>query len=140
MLRAYIKDLTINDVNTLRSAHIPKIFITCDQADVAPVWDDILQEELNVILETSSHEAVGHWLVKIPDLVVIDIDVAKQDPIDLYKKFRANSVAPILLFLPTHRESKILEAYAAEVDEVIIKPISVACAWPRSRPGYATPG
>jgi DNA-binding response OmpR family regulator len=44
----------------------------------------------------------------------------------LYKKFRAVSVAPILLFLPAHHETQILEAYAAGVDEVVVKPISPA--------------
>jgi DNA-binding response OmpR family regulator len=31
-----------------------------------------------------------------------------------------------LLFLPTHHETEILEAYAAGVDEVVVKPISPA--------------
>src|SRR6185503_8076359 len=36
------------------------------------------------------------------------------------------SVAPILLFLPSHDETQVLEAYAAGVDEVVIKPIGPA--------------
>src|SRR5688572_33320301 len=44
----------------------------------------------------------------------------------LYTKFIAVSVAPILLFLPAHHETQILEAYAAGVDEVVVKPISPA--------------
>jgi two-component system OmpR family response regulator len=33
-------------------------------------------------------------------------------------------VAPILLFLPGHHETRILDAYADGVDEVVVKPIS----------------
>ena len=33
-------------------------------------------------------------------------------------------MAPILLFLPVHHETQILEAYEAGVDEVVVKPIS----------------
>ena len=105
----------------------PKIFVVCDQSDTAPVWGFILRQQgLVVILETSLDKAIDRWSMEMPDLVVIDIDVNHQDPMVLYKKFRAVSVAPILLFLPAHHETQILEAYAAGVDEVVVKPISPA--------------
>jgi len=117
----------MNEVNNLRPTHVPKIFVVCDQSDTAPVWGYILRQRgLNVILEASLDKAVDHWSVEMPDLVVIDINVANQNPVVLYKKFREVSVAPILLFLPTHHETQILEAYAIGVDEVIVKPISPA--------------
>jgi DNA-binding response OmpR family regulator len=45
---------------------------------------------------------------------------------ELYQRFRAVSVAPILMFLPAYHETQILEAYASGVDEVVVKPISPA--------------
>jgi DNA-binding response OmpR family regulator len=106
---------------------IPKIFVVCDQSDTAPVWGYILgQKGLSVLLETSFAKAVERWSTEITDLVVIDIDVPHVDRMELYKRFRAVSVAPILLFLPAYHETQILEAYAAGVDEVIIKPVSPA--------------
>jgi len=117
----------MNQVDELKSKYIPKIFVVCDQSDTAPVWGFILRQQgLVVILETSLDKAVDRWSMEMPDLVVIDIDVNHQDPMILYKKFRAVSVAPILLFLPAHHETQILEAYAAGVDEVVVKPISPA--------------
>lgn len=107
--------------------YVPKIFVVCDQTDTAPVWGYILRHQgLIVILETSIQKAIEHWTVEIPDLVVIDIDIRKQDPMELYKQFREVSVAPILLFLPSHDETQILDAYAAGVDDVVVKPISPA--------------
>ena len=123
---AFIKDqsLTFDGANAV---HIPKVFVVCDQKDTAPVWGYILRQQgLTVILETSIEKAIDRWSVEIPDLVVIDIDIAKQDPLELYERFRAVSVAPTLLFLPAHHETQILEAYAAGVDEVVVKPISPA--------------
>jgi two-component system OmpR family response regulator len=106
---------------------IAKIFVVCDQKDTAPVWGYILgQRGLNVILEPSFEKAVDRWSAEITDLVVIDIDVPHQDRMELYRRFRAVSVAPILLFLPAYHETQILEAYAAGVDEVVVKPISPA--------------
>lgn len=122
-----MKVSTMNQADELKSKYVPKIFVVCDQTDTAPVWGFILRQQgLTVILETSLDKAVDRWSMEMPDLVVIDIDVAHQDPMVLYKKFRAVSVAPILLFLPAHHETQILEAYAAGVDDVIVKPISPA--------------
>ena len=106
---------------------IPKIFVVCDQKDTAPVWGYILRQQgLIVVLETSIEKAIDHWSMETPDLVVIDIEMAHQDRMELYERFRGVSAAPILLFLPTHHETQILEAYAAGMDEVVIKPISPA--------------
>jgi two-component system, OmpR family, response regulator len=106
---------------------LPKIFVVCNQKDTAPAWGYILgQRGLNAILETSFEKAVDRWSAEITDLVVIDIDIPHQDRIELYRRFRAVSVAPILLFLPAYHETQILEAYAEGVDEVVVKPISPA--------------
>jgi len=114
--------LTFDRANTV---HVPKVFVVCDQRDTAPVWGYILRQQgLITVLETSGEKAIDRWSAEMPDLVVIDIDAAHQDRMELYRKFREVSVAPLLLFLPTHHETQILEAYAAGVDEVVIKPIS----------------
>jgi two-component system response regulator RegX3 len=121
------KGRSMNQADDLVSKHIPKIFVVCDRSDTAPVWGYILRQQgLIVILETSIEKALDRWSAEIPDLVVIDIDVAHHKHMELYKTFRAVSVAPILLFLPTHHETQILEAYEAGVDEVVVKPISPA--------------
>ena len=111
----------------LKARDIPRIFVVCDQSDTAPVWGYILgQKGLNVILETSFEKAVERWATEVTDVVVIDVDIPHQDRMDLYKKFRAVGVAPILMFLPVYHETEILEAYAAGVDDVVVKPISPA--------------
>ena len=91
------------------------------------MWGYILRQQgLVVILETLIERAIERGSTEIPDLVVIDVDIEKQDPLELYKKFRALSIVPILLFLPVHHETRILEAYKVGVDEVVIKPVSPA--------------
>ena len=105
--------------------HIPKIFVVCDQKDTAPVWGYMLRQQgLSVILEPSIEKAIDHWSTEMPDLVVIDLNAGHEERMELYQKFRAVSVAPILLFLPTYHETEILEAYRAGVDDVVVKPVS----------------
>jgi two-component system, OmpR family, response regulator len=110
-----------------QTRHVPKVFVVCDQGETAPVWGYILRQQgLTVVLESSLERAMDHWNAEMPDLVVIDIDVPRKERLDLYKKFRAVSVAPILILLPAYHETEILEEYAAGVDEVAVKPISPA--------------
>ena len=112
----------VDRANIMDSA---KIFVVCDRSDTAPIWSYILRQRgLSVILETSLDKAIDRWTMEIPDLVVIDVDVPHDARMELYKKFRAVSVVPLLLFLPVYHETEILEAYEAGVDEVVIKPIS----------------
>jgi two-component system OmpR family response regulator len=116
--------LTFDRANTV---HVPKVFVVCDQRDTAPVWGYILQQQgLIVCLEHSRQKAIDHWSSEMPDLVVLDVDSQHQERMELYKSFREVSVAPVLLLLPAYHETQMLEAYAAGVDEVIIKPISPA--------------
>jgi DNA-binding response OmpR family regulator len=106
---------------------VPKVFVVCDQRDTAPVWGYILRQQgLIVILETSIEKAIDRWSTEMPDLVVIDLNVEHEKRMELYQKFRAVSVAPILLFLPTYHETEILEAYAVGIDDVVVKPVSPA--------------
>src|ERR1043165_5940766 len=106
--------------NLSHGQQIAKIFVVCDQEDTAPVWGYILRQRgLIVILERSMERAIDRWSMEMPDLVVIDLDVIHEERMELYQKFRAVSVAPILLFLPAYHETQILEAYHAGVEDVI---------------------
>ncbi|HLO30003.1 MAG TPA: response regulator transcription factor [Anaerolineales bacterium] len=126
---ASLKDLSSQQVamsyDPANGRPIPKIFVVCNQKDTAPVWGYILRQQgLIVVLETSIEKAIDRWSTEMPDLVVIDLNVEHEKRMELYQKFRAVSVAPILLFLPTYHETEILEAYAAGIDDVVIKPVS----------------
>jgi DNA-binding response OmpR family regulator len=117
----------MSQVDHLESVHVRKIFVVCNQEDTAPVWSYILRQQgLTTILETSMDKAIDHWSREMPDLVVIDINAPHQKRMEITKTFRSISIAPILLFLPVHHETEILEAYAGGADEVVIKPISPA--------------
>jgi two-component system response regulator MtrA len=106
-------------------SHISKIFVVCDRSETAPLWGYILRQQgLIVFLETSIENAIDHWSAEMPELAVIDVDSSREDTLALCKNFRTISVAPILLFLPSYNEAQIVEAYAAGVDDVLVKPVS----------------
>jgi DNA-binding response OmpR family regulator len=104
-----------------------RVLIICDQSDTAPLLGYMIREKgLNAIIETSVQRAIERAMEVTPDLIIIDVNAPHSERIQLAKKYRSLSKKPILLFLPTHHESEILEAYHAGVDECIVKPISPA--------------
>ena len=111
--------------NTVYGQNVPKIFVLCDRNDTAPLWGYVLRQQgLVAILETDLEKAVEHWASEMPELVVIDLNNGRQDPLELCRQFRSSSVAPVLLILPTYHETQILDAYAIGVDDVLVKPVS----------------
>jgi len=116
------QSLTFDRANAV---HLPKIFVVCDQKDTAPVWGYILRQQgLNVILETSLEKSVDRWSSEIADLIVLDVNITHSERMEFYRAFRALSVVPLIMLLPAYHETELLEAYAAGVDDVVIKPIS----------------
>lgn len=104
-----------------------RVFIVCDQDATAPIWGYIIREKgLVPIVETSFERAMQRSAEEIPDLIVIDLNAPHAQRMELARKYRSNSASPILLFLPYHNESEILEAYQNGVDECVVKPISPA--------------
>src|SRR5512133_1379014 len=105
--------------------NLPKIFVVCTCPDTLTLWGFILREKgLHVILETALDKALDHWSEQIPDMIVIDAGLEQRDLLPLCGSFRELSTAPILLLLPVHHETVILDAYRAGVDEVVVKPVS----------------
>lgn len=116
----------MNQTDNSKAIHIPKVLVICNQGETAPVWGYILRQQgLNVIIETSTEKAINRWAAESPDLVIIDIDVIFHlERMELFRKIRAASTIPVLFLLPAYHETQMLEAYAAGVDEVVVKPVS----------------
>ncbi len=121
-----------------------RVFIVCDQVDTAPILGYMIREQgLTALIETSVQRALDNTIDVVPDLIIIDVNAPHSEKIKLCKKFRPLSAAPILLFIPSHHETEILDAYRAGVDECIVKPVSPAIflakitAWSRHRSGVA---
>ncbi len=105
----------------------PRVYIVCNQSDTAPAWGYILRQKgVITIIETSIERAVEHWSEDVPDVVIIDVDATHDERLQLCRRLRDVSAGPLLLFLPAHHETEILEAYAVGVDDCVIKPISPA--------------
>jgi DNA-binding response OmpR family regulator len=103
-----------------------KTLIISDDTETAQIWSYILsQKGIEASLVTSSdNDSTGRRPEYAHDLIIIDWNASQMDVVRLTKHMRTEATVPILLLMPREDEARILEAYEAGADEVIIKPIS----------------
>jgi two-component system response regulator MtrA len=56
--------------------------------------------------------------------VILDINAPQEKILDIIRSLREESTVPILLLTPPRSDEYVLDAYAAGMDECILKPIS----------------
>jgi two-component system KDP operon response regulator KdpE len=105
-------------------APAPKVLIISNQQTTGPLWVFSLQQQrMNVVLEANPKNALQRSESEAPDLIVLDINIAPLDTVQLIKSLRAELITPIILLTP-HGEDMLLEAYNAGVDDCMLKPVS----------------
>ena len=104
-----------------------KILIISDDHSAGKIrLAELLQYGYETTLAPCTEEAEEVFAQKLPDVIVIDFTSDNTRAIEFVYKLRNYAIVPILLMTPTNKESHILEAYAAGVDECVIKPVSPA--------------
>jgi DNA-binding response OmpR family regulator len=103
-----------------------KVLIISDDAEMAQIWSYILiQKGVETSLITSPEDdSTERRPDYICDLVIIDKNAPQMNVPNLIRHLRTEVTAPVLLLLPSADELRVIEAYEAGGDEVIIKPIS----------------
>lgn len=111
-----------------------KVLVVSNTQNTGPLLIFGLQEmQLNIIVEPMLTNVIQRWSDEIPDLVVIDAKVPEAQTIDLIKSLREETTIPILLLTRFSTEDYLLEAYAAGVDECILKPISPSLFYAKAK-------
>lgn len=103
------------------------VLYVSDDHETADIWAFALQQMgLVVTLATTAADAVRRWEQDTYDLILIDVSGPDLDGIALIRRLRPEAANPILLLSPSRDEALCLQAYAAGVDECIVKPLSPA--------------
>lgn len=106
--------------------HQHTILLVSDDMQSGKIWEFALSQlDFEVVLLTSPKEAVESRVANVCDLIVIDESARNFDGIAPIRHWREEVTAPILL-LTGGDHNRSLEAYAAGVDECIVKPVSPA--------------
>src|SRR5512147_1170739 len=94
----------------------PRVLIVSNQQTTGPLWVFSLQQQsLHVMLEPVPANTLRRCELETPDLIILDINLAETQIIDLIKNLRAEMVTPILLLTSAKAEEFVIEAYNAGV-------------------------
>jgi len=101
----------------------PKIlFISNGQATMSWILR-VLQQHLQVVLESHPEQAFQRWIDEAPDVVIVDIEPMEPHALQVVNQLREQAVIPILMLGTNATNNFILQAYEAGVDDYISKPI-----------------
>src|SRR6266542_7046677 len=96
----------------------PKVLIVSNQQTTGPLWVFSLQlQKLNVALEAIPANTLARCETESPDLIILDINLAEAQTLELIRSLRAEMLTPILLLTPARTEDFMLDAYKAGVDD-----------------------
>ncbi|HXF84883.1 MAG TPA: response regulator [Anaerolineales bacterium] len=112
------------DVDTLP---LHTVLILSDQQENVAAWEPLFSQRNCIVLaERSVHNALQTTRLVGPSLILVDLQIPKQELALLVRDLRAISRAPILLLVAADTVEEVLEAYQAGADECLVKPINPA--------------
>jgi len=110
------------------------VLIVCNEPSTAPVWGYMIREKkLHAVIETDPQNTIKRCEEIEPALTIFDLNLQHSKILDLCLKLRPVCENPILLFLPSYNENKIIEYYDAGIDDCVVKPISPAVFYAKVR-------
>ena len=104
----------------------PKILFVSNGQTTVPWALPFIKQYLQVVLEARPAQAFQRWADETPDLIVVDIEPMEPLALNVVRELREQAVIPILLLGSNQRDTFLLEAYEAGIDEYILKPIEPA--------------
>ena len=103
----------------------PKVLIVSNKQNTGPLWVFSLQQQkLTAVMEPNPSNALQRWEKEVPDLILLDLNLPNVSTLELIRSLRREMLIPILLLTSAWREEEVLEAYAAGIDDHLLKPVS----------------
>ena len=104
----------------------PKILFISNGQTTVPWVLHVIQQHLQVVLESHPTHAFQRWADEAPDIIVVDIEPVEPLALNVVRELREQAVIPILFLGFNQSDTFVLAAYEAGVDEYILKPIQPA--------------
>jgi DNA-binding response OmpR family regulator len=102
-----------------------KVLIVDDDRTLADVIAFTFKREgFEVILAEDGEAAFHRWENETPDLIILDVNLPKQDGFTVCKRIREQSDIPIILLTVRNDEEDILGGFQIGADDYITKPFS----------------
>jgi len=103
-----------------------KVLFIDDDVDLLDVATYALRREgFDVIAAADGAQGLLRWKSETPDVIVVDIDLPKQQGFELCRQVRHESSVPILLLTDIGNEADILRGLQLGADDYMAKPLSL---------------
>ena len=113
-----------------RLPHSPEaatVLIVDDEPKIRGVVADALSSAVEAVLEAASGEdALATAAISGPDLIVLDLGLPDLEGIEVCRRLRARTTAPIVVISARHSEQEKTALLDAGADDYITKPFSSA--------------
>ena len=103
------------------------VLIVSDQPEVASTWTTLFNQRNCIVLsESARRDAVQSARLMDPSLLVVDIQLGKEERSAFLQELRAACRGPILMLISANTVDEIIEANRSGADECLVKPVNPA--------------
>lgn len=103
------------------------VLIVSDQPETAASWITLFNQRNCIVLsEASRKDAVQSARLMDPSLLVVDMELNKEERSAFLQELRAISHGPILMLISANTVEEIIEANQAGADECLVEPVNPA--------------
>jgi DNA-binding response OmpR family regulator len=106
-----------------KELNMQAILVITTNNDLRNAWTTFIQEKnYRVILESDLKNGLQTAKILTPALILVDLDLPKNEQIEYCKKLRATTNGSLILLTPQSFKQEISAYYQAGVDEIITTP------------------
>lgn len=103
------------------------VLIVSDQIESAASWGTLFNQRNCIVLsESKRSDAVQSARLIDPSLLVVDLQLDKEERSAFLQELRSASRGPILLLISANTVEEIVEANHSGADECLVKPVNSA--------------
>ncbi len=112
------------DTNTIP---LHTVLIVSDQPNSVAAWDALFSQRNCIVLsESSPRYAIQAARLVAPSLVLVDIQLTRDERVELLGELRKASRGPIIVLVSANTAQLAIEANESAADEYLLKPVNPA--------------
>ena len=112
------------DTNTIP---LHTVLIVSDQPNSVAAWDALFSQRNCIVLsESSPRYAIQAARLVAPSLVLVDIQLTRDERMELIGELRKASRGPIIMLVSANTAQLAIEANESAADEYLLKPVNPA--------------
>ena len=100
-----------------------QVLIVDDSPPIRAMHRGILAKQFDVLTASSGTEALDMCQKRMPDLVLLDIEMPDMDGIDTCRQLRARSSVPVIFATGHESIEEHMKAYDAGGNDIVVKPV-----------------